>query len=504
MNVRSSGVLLHITSLPSGYGIGDLGPAAYRFARLLRNTGQLYWQFLPLGPTSPAIGNSPYSSPSAFAGNPLFISPELLVQQGVVAWPDIQVADHAPLYDDPARVEYDRVERHRERVLRAAFERNSHTLPSDGFYAEFCRQNNAWLDDYARFVTIKRAHGGAEWRHWPAALRNRDDEALAAWDEDNAREMEYERFVQYLFFRQWDALHAYCRELGVVLVGDVPIYVTYDSADVWANPEYFQLDASMDPVYVAGVPPDYFSETGQRWGNPVYNWQAMRQDGFRWWIDRMRHNFRLADVVRLDHFRGFAGYWQIPAAEKTAVNGRWVDAPGMELFSAFGRAFTSLPIIAEDLGVITADVRELKNTWNLPGMKILQFGFSGDLTRNPDAPFNHERRCVVYTGTHDNAPVRAWFTQEAGDEERFRLGEFVGHSVREEDAHHAFMRLAMAGVADTVVFPLQDVLGLGAESRMNTPSVAEGNWAWRMNADQLEAYHYERFAAMTRFFGRQS
>ncbi len=504
MNVRASGVLLHITSLPSSFGIGDLGPAAYRFARLLRTSGQLYWQFLPLGPTSSAIGNSPYSSPSAFAGNPLLISPELLAQHNFAPWADIQASNTEPLYEDPSRVDFSRVEAHRRQMLRAVYERYSPKLTDDGLYAMFCHTNAHWLEDYVRFVTIKQQYGGAEWRHWPDELRRRDPKALTEWDAANTRDLEFERFVQYLFFRQWNDLHRYCRELGIMLIGDVPIYVTYDSADVWANPDYFKLDSSLEPLSVAGVPPDYFSATGQRWGNPVYNWDAMRHDGFRWWVDRMRHNLHMVDMIRLDHFRGFAGYWEIPATEETAINGRWVDAPGLELFNAFGRAFSALPLIAEDLGVITADVRELKATWGLPGMKVLQFGFSGDLMRNPDVLFRHERNSVVYTGTHDNAPARAWFAHEAGDTERERLATFAGQAVEENTAHLALVKLAMGSVADTAIFPIQDILGLGADARMNTPSVADGNWIWRMNIDQLEAYHYEQFAANTRFFCRSS
>lgn len=500
MFTRASGLLLHITSLPSRYGIGDMGPAARAFARLLRETGQLYWQFLPLGPTSPAIGNSPYSGCSAFAGNPLLISPEVMVEDGLISWADVDF----PVLGTPGRADYAAAEQCRTRVLRAAFERNRHWLESDHDFKTF-RARNGWLQEYVRFVTIKNHHGGAMWSQWPDSLRFRDGQALARWDEDHAQELLYESFVQYVFFRQWHALHDHCKNLGVRLVGDVPIYVTYDSADVWANPQFFKLDEQLAPVSVAGVPPDYFSKTGQRWGNPVYDWEALAQDGFAWWIQRMAHNFAMADVVRVDHFRGFAGYWEIPAEEETAINGQWVDAPGMALFAALSRHFTVLPLIAEDLGVITADVRELKKAFHLPGMKVLQFGFGGErLIENPDSPMNHERHCVLYTGTHDNPTMREWFTRDAGEQGRSNFSTFAGCAVGESTVADVAMRMVMSSVANTIILPVQDVLGLGEEARMNTPSVPAGNWEWRLRPEELDPAFYRQLARMTAFYGRNT
>ncbi len=504
MFTRASGLLLPITSLPSRYAIGDLGPAAYAFAQLLRDTGQLYWQFLPLGPTSPAIGNSPYSSCSAFAGNPLLISPEKLVEDGLLTWADVGVDTGESPSGEPHRADYVLAERLRDRMLSAAFARNRHWLETDSGFTAF-RAGQPWLRDYARFVTIKAAFGGAEWSQWSEDLRKRDTWALEAWDSAHAEEMLYAMFVQYVFFRQWNDLHTHCASLGVRLVGDMPMYVTHDSADVWANPQFFHLDEAGNPITVAGVPPDYFSRTGQRWGNPVYRWSAMAEDGFGWWIRRMAHNFALADVVRVDHFRGFAGYWEIPAHEATAVNGRWVDAPGMDLFAALSRRFTVLPLIAEDLGVITADVRELKAAFALPGMKVLQFGFGGDqIIRNPDAPMNHERHCVLYTGTHDNPPMREWFVREAGEQGRANFEAVAGHAVSEHSVAETAMRIAMGSVANTVIFPVQDVLGLDGSARMNTPSVPTGNWEWRLGAEEMHLPFFGELARMTAFFGRRS
>lgn len=497
MSVRASGVLLHITSLPSEGGIGDLGPVAHEFVRLLAASGQTCWQFLPLNPTSTFIGNSPYSSPSAFACNPLLISPLLLVQEGIVSWADVGVAPQG----DSAHVDFAKVEEHRRMVLRAAHERNQHQIRLDGRFVDFCRREAHWLDDYARFISIKNAHEGQAWSDWPEPLRRRDPAALARWDAAEAHELEYVRFEQYLFHRQWRALRATATEAGVRLVGDVPIYVTYDSADVWANPQLFRLDRELAPTVVAGVPPDYFSETGQRWGNPVYDWDALRSDGFAWWVRRLRRNLDLVDALRIDHFRGFAGYWAIPAAEPTAVNGRWMDAPGHELFQALARKLPALPFIAEDLGVITPDVRELRDAFGLPGMKVIQFAFGGDAPRNPDIPFRHVPRSVVYTGTHDNAPSRAWF-ETLDDAARWQFEAYVGHEVRPDAAHLAMLRLALGSVSELCILPLQDILGLGSEARMNTPSVAENNWCWRMLPAHMERRRFEALARMTALYGR--
>ena len=508
MRLRTSGILLHLSSLPSRYGIGDFGPEAHAFARLLARTGQTLWQFLPLNPTSPGIGNSPYSSPSAFAGNTLFISPELLLEEGFVSQGDIDAVNAETFFFHggtcASRVDYDRAHRQRDALLRRAFANSEDALKTDASFAAFVRENHHWLEDYARFATIKNAHNGTEWTKWPAPLARREPSALAEWDAREHGAIQRERFSQYLFFRQWSRLRALCTRLGVRLIGDVPIYVTHDSADVWANTGLFRLDETGQPTVVAGVPPDYFSPTGQRWGNPLYDWDALAKDDYNWWTRRLAHNLDMFDYVRLDHFRGFAGYWEVPAEEKTAMNGRWVDAPGLALFSALAHKRVSMPIIAEDLGVITPDVRELQRTLDFPGMAVLQFGFGGNLRENPHTPFMHLRNQVVYTGTHDNAPTRGWFAQAASWEEKKALADYTGSEVNEETAATALTRLALASVADMVLVPAQDILNLGMESRMNTPSTTENNWCWRLLPGQLCEASMAWFAEKTAFFGRHA
>ncbi|MDR2051114.1 MAG: 4-alpha-glucanotransferase [Deltaproteobacteria bacterium] len=482
MPARSCGVLLHISSLPSPFGIGDLGPTARAFVSALASAGLKYWQFLPLTPTSDHIGNSPYSSPSAFAGNPLFISPELLLEEGWVSHADVDnaVTLHCGAVS-PDRVNYPAVTAQRRAILNAAFERNYPSLADSADFSAFCREHAFWLDSYSLFTAIKERRGGESWTSWPEELKRRNPEALAEWEGIHGREVLLCKFIQYLFFRQWENLRRLCRESGIGLIGDLPIYVTHDSADVWAAPALFELSEEGQPLSVAGVPPDYFSATGQRWGNPVYSWEELQKDEFAWWIKRLEHNLRLSDLVRLDHFRGFCAYWEVPAEEETAVKGRWVKAPGRSLFSALQKRFgPRLPLIAEDLGVITADVRALMLEFGLPGMKVLQFAFGGEnASANPDIPFRHSRESVVYTGTHDNPPSRDWFIR-APDRERANFSEYVGYALNRESAAEAMLRLALSSPADLAVIPMQDVLGLGAEGRMNTPSIALGNWEWRL------------------------
>lgn len=509
MRLRTSGMLLHISSLPSRHGIGDLGPEAHAFARLLAANGQVLWQMLPLNPTSPAIGNSPYSSPSAFAGNTLFISPELLLEEGFVTQADIDEADErsASLHSHGGNgtgIDYERVELQRAFLLRAAYERNRDALETDASFRSFVEANAFWLEDYARFQTIKEAYGGASWPAWPEPLARREAPALAAWDRGETIPLRQARFAQYLFYRQWGRLRALCARLGVRLVGDVPIYVTHDSCDVWAHRSFFRLDEAGMPAFVAGVPPDYFSPTGQRWGNPLYNWDALARNGYSWWVERLEHNFRLFDCVRLDHFRGFAGFWEIPASQTTAVNGVWRDGPGHALFRTLARRLLSLPIIAEDLGVITPDVRELQRDLGFPGMAVLQFGFGGDLAENPHAPFMHRVNQAVYTGTHDNAPTLGWFLENAAWEERHTLGAYAGYEITEDNVTRTLVRMALGSVADMAVVPVQDVLGLGMEARMNTPSTVKGNWSWRLAPGQIDTESMNWFAQKTALYGRHA
>lgn len=486
--MRRYGLLLHISSLPSPWGIGDLGPAAYAFAESLKQAGASVWQFLPLNPTSTFIGNSPYSSPSAFAGNPLFISPELLLREGWLSHADLDdsfcCVPGGRLAPDPSHVDFAAVTTHREHLLYAAFERNSHRLDRREDFQLFCREHAYWLDDYARFVTIKAANQGKAWTGWPEDLRLRKPQALEAWDAASHMPMLREKFVQFLFFTQWGRLRTFCNELGIELLADVPIYVTHDSADVWANPGYFNLDASLQPLTVSGVPPDYFSKTGQRWGTPVYRWEVLESEGFAWWKRRLGHTLLLADMARLDHFRGFCGYWDIPAEEETAINGQWKKAPARAFFTALREHFGGLPFLAEDLGVITDDVREIMQSFALSGMHVLQFAFAGsDFADNPDIPHLHTPASFVYTGTHDNPPTKAWFGH-AGREEQEQFSRYAGVPAAGAGAVAALARLAFASVAECALLPMQDALHLGEEGRMNTPGVAAGNWSWRMTPEQ--------------------
>lgn len=498
MNNRRSGVLLHITSLPSPWGIGDLGPEARKFADFLFEARQCLWQVLPLNPTLEIYGSSPYSSPSAFAGNPLLISPEDLVRDGVLDASDL---GNLPFRGNH-RVDYPRVAETKDRLLRTAFHRHKDHLAQDAVFQEFCRRNSHWLEDYATFMAVKRDYDYAPWGDWPQEIRDRQETALAGKKLDLHPAVLEHKYAQYLFFRQWFALKDYCNRRCIQIIGDMPIYVSHDSADVWANPRFFKLDEGRKPRYVAGVPPDYFSETGQLWGNPVYCWDEMEKTEFRWWVDRLEHNLILFDILRLDHFRGFVAYWEVPGTEKTAIGGRWVKVPTRKLFDQFSRRFASLPIIAEDLGVITAEVREVMRTYGFPGMKILLFAFGGDVADNPYAPHSHTRDSVVYTGTHDNNTVKGWFREEAGPGEKEALFSYLGRVVGEEEVADELVRLGMMSVARMSVFPMQDLLALDERARMNLPAVTHGNWEWRMDPRWLSPDLVQRLSTMTRLYGR--
>ena len=506
--LRSSGILLHPTSLPGPFGIGDLGPAAYAFADYLVTSGQSLWQMLPLGPTG--YGDSPYACYSAFAGNTLLISPEQLVAEGLLSTSDFPKEVSKPA----ERVNFERVHRVKDQLLRRAYQ--NYRQPGDpGDYSlrdafeQFTRHSARWLDDYALFRVLKDVHGGVAWNEWEPALRSREPGALGRARNELHEEVEAQKFYQFLFSRQWFALKTYCNEKGIKLVGDIPIFVAHDSADVWTNPDQFKLNEDGSPVVVAGVPPDYFSATGQLWGNPLYNWDQMRVDGFKWWIERVHATLQTVDIVRIDHFRGFAACWEIPGGDKTAERGRWVEAPGRELFAAIREALGKLPIIAEDLGVITPDVEALRDDCGFPGMRILQFAFSSD-SKNHDLPHNYHRNVVVYTGTHDNDTTTAWFSSVAGEgstrtaeqveRERKICMRYLNTDGRE--IHWDFIRAVLSSVANTAVVPLQDLLGLGNEARMNLPNSTEGNWSWRFEPDELTDELAQRLRGLTELYGR--
>jgi len=499
---RSSGILLHITSLPSRCGIGDLGPEAYRFVDFLAETGQRIWAILPLGPTG--YGDSPYQCFSAFAGNPLLISLEKLAEEGFLSPADLEGADFPENV-----VEYERVVPFKLARLRTSFElfRTRASSRERGEFEAFCRENAWWLEDYALFMAVKEAHGGAVWTQWDPPIAHREPGALLWWRRELAKEIAIHMYVQFQFFRQWEALHAYCRQRGIWIMGDLPIYVAHDSADVWVHRDLFHLDAEGRPTVVAGVPPDYFSETGQLWGNPIYRWEVMAGSGYAWWIDRVRWMLRLVDIIRLDHFRGFEAYWEIPATEPTAVRGRWVKGPGEAFFEALERALGELPIVAENLGVITPEVEALRKRFGFPGMAVLQFAFGGDPRTSPFLPHNHERDLVVYTGTHDNNTIVGWWNEEESTlaPEQARRERELARKYLDLDhrpVHWAFIRAALGSVADLAIIPLQDVLGLGSEARMNRPGQPMGNWRWRFRREELTPDVRARLREVTWLYGR--
>ena len=485
---RASGILLHPTSLPSRGGIGDLGAAAYAFVDFLAAARQGLWQVLPLAP--PGIGNSPYSATSAFAGNPLLISLERLAEHG---WLDRATLSGLPEADGP--VDFERVRATKMPLLRQAA-KNFLRAGAARHLQQFDRwhqENIWWLDDYVFFEVLRERYGEASWNTWPRELAHRDPAALDRTGRELAEELALRRAIQFAFYQQWHALHAYCRSKGIKVIGDVAIFVSYDSADVWTHPEVFSLDESRAPNVVAGVPPDAFSVTGQRWGNPLYRWDALRQRGYDWWIQRMRWATQTCDIVRLDHFRGFEAYWEIPASEPTAVHGRWVKGPNDDLFNALRGALGDLPFIAEDLGFITPEVHALRERLRIPGMRVMQFAF-GNKGAHVYLPHNFTTNCVVYTGTHDNDTTSGWWKSSATEEERRAVRAYLGES--KDGIQWDFIRSAMGSVADLCVIPLQDVLGLGSEARMNVPSKAGGNWSWRYPSGALTAELAQRLAAL--------
>ncbi len=488
---RASGILLHPTSLPGPFGIGDLGPEAYKFVDFLVDAGQKLWQVLPLGPTG--YGDSPYACYSAFAGNTLLVSPEKLVEEDLLeSAPSLATKGH--------KIDFGEAHNFKDQLLRKAYERYTSTTDTAlrSAFETFAQQHAHWLEDYARFRALKDAHGGVAWNEWEAAPQ-----------EPLREEVEAHMFYQFLFFRQWTALKSYCNEHGISIVGDLPIFVAQDSADVWTNPEQFKLDKNGKPLVVAGVPPDYFSTTGQLWGNPLYNWERMQADGFKWWIERVRATLTMVDVARVDHFRGFVACWEIPGGDKTAERGQWVEAPGRELFTAIRKTLGELPIIAEDLGVITPDVVALREEFGFPGMRILQFGFGGD-SKNIDLPHNYVPNVVAYTGTHDNDTTVGWFNSIAGEGstrtaqqiERERTFCMDYLNTKGEEIHWDFIRAVLASVANTGIIPLQDLLGLGTEARMNLPNSTEGNWAWRYDSEALTDEIATRLKQLTELYGR--
>jgi len=498
---------LHPTSLPGGHGIGDLGPTAFEFLDFLSSAGQTLWQVLPLGPTG--YEDSPYQTFSAFAGNPILISLELLAGQGL-----LRASEVRDLPQPPGNVVYAEVLQRKLPLLRKAAQAFAHQASGAQKSAleQFRTRAGYWIEDYSLFMALKETHGMQSWTTWPQPLRDRQAEALAEARKRYAAQCEAHTVMQHLFFEQWSALRQACHDRGVRLMGDIPIYAAGDSADVWAKRQYWLTRDDGNPEFMAGVPPDYFSATGQLWGNPIYRWDAHQRDGYAWWIERFRATLQMVDMVRVDHFRGFQAYWQVPWGESTAMKGEWVPGPGASIFEAVEKALGELPILAENLGVITPEVEAIRHRFGLPGMAILQFAFGKDPQAPDFKPHNYPREVVAYSGTHDNDTTVGWWTstgqgdstrtaQDIADERAFTL-EYLG--VDGHEIHWSFIRTLLGSVADTVIFPVQDVLGLGSEARMNMPSTVGRNWKWRMLPGALTHTHAERLRRMVNVYDRRS
>lgn len=497
--LRKSGILLHISSLPGQYGIGDFGIQAYKFVDYLAQSGQSLWQILPLNPVNVFCGSSPYNSYSSMAINPLFISPDNLLKDGFLIAKEL-----APIPKfSPNKVDYEKVSVYKDKIFSLAYKRFKSDMAKDD-YQFFCQQQSFWLEDYASFMVFKRFFKEQIWTQWPKEIRDRQLDSLKQLREKLSEEIEKEKFLQYLGFKQWQGLRAYCNQKRVKIIGDIPIYVSLDSVDVWANNNIFNLDNDRKPITVAGVPPDYFSKTGQLWGNPTYRWDVLQSLGFKWWLERIKHNLALFDFIRIDHFRGLVAYWQIPSTEKTAVNGQWVQVPVNEFLSTLANNIALDTIIAEDLGVITDDVKEVMKRFGFPGMKILLFAFSGDLAKNPYAPHNHITNCLLYTGTHDNNTIKGWYKNELTPKDVENLDLYLGRKTNLKEINWDLIHLALMSVANFVILPLQDLLGLDSNARMNTPATTYSNWQWRCTDKDMAKADWDKLGVLTKIYNRVS
>ena len=492
--MRGSGMLLPVASLPSKYGIGSFSKSAYEFVDLCAEAGQKYWQILPLGPTS--YGDSPYQSFSTFAGNPYFIDLETLIQEGLLTKEECDACDFG---DNPHYIDYGKIYENRFDLLRKAYERSKFLGRQE--YLDFKKANKDWLHNYGLYMAVKNHFHGVSWNQWDEDIRTRQPKAVERYEDAFSSEIDFYSYLQYLFQKQWTALKAYANSKGIQIIGDIPIYVAFDSADTWANPELFQFTSDGEPIAVAGCPPDGFSATGQLWGNPLYRWDYHEQTGFAWWIRRIRHCFTLYDIVRVDHFRGFDEYYAIPYGHTTAELGKWEKGPGLKLFTALKDALGDMPIIAEDLGFLTPSVLQLVHDTGYPGMKVLEFAF--DSREESDyLPHNYPRNCVVYTGTHDNQTLKAWY-QEMSDTDRNFAIEYMDLEGKNADqVQMSFIRAALASVADTAIIPLQDYLGLGAEARINTPSTLGDNWKWRLTEGEFTHELAAKIRRLAKIYGR--
>ena len=495
MKKRGSGILCHITSLPSPYGIGDLGPGAYAFADFLREAKQSYWQVLPLNPTNRRYLDSPFSSLSSCAGNTALISPELLVNQGLLSQSEVE--DHPAFPGD--KVDYAGVSRLKQQLFLRAHARFQKGAASDQDYARFCKGNAQWLEDYALYTALSAHLGGIALTDWPKEISNRNSEEVRRLHEELSEAIDREKFLQYIFYQQWHSLKNSCNSKGIQIIGDFPMFMNYDAVDIWINPELFKVDEKLKPYLLAGSPPDAFSEDGQLFNCAVFDWEMLKRSGFSWWVRRFHYLFKLYDFVRIDHFRGLISSWEVPAGEQNGLHGSWQPTPCEDFLNAMLQHYPNFPVIAEDLGVITAEVREAMGKFGIPGMKVLLLAFQKEAAENSYLPHNHRRNCVVYTGTHDTNTVAGWFAH-ADDREKERLRRYLGRQI-ETGASRELIRMAMMSVAHTAVIQMQDILGAGEDSRMNTPGEPEGNWQWRMPESDLSDVA-SRLAEMTICYGR--
>lgn len=492
---RSSGILLHITSLPSPFGIGDFGHEAYEFIDFLESSGHKFWQILPLNPTYSSYGYSPYSSDSAFAGNTLLISPELLEKDGYI---DLQ--NHELPVSDPRKVDFEGVTSFKESLFEEAFKTFRSKKKETRAFNLFCKEHSGWLDDYSLYRVLHQKFND-HWINWPSQYRNRDEKALKKFKKEEELNIERIKFLQYIFFKQWNHLKQYASQNQIKLIGDIPIYVNHDSADCWANYQFFKLDKNKNPTHISGVPPDYYSETGQLWGTPVYNWNNLKSDNYSWWISRLNQNLLLFDIVRLDHFRGFSAYWEVKAGDKTAEKGKWVKTPGMDFFKKVKKHFPLMPFIAEDLGSLDDAVYKLIDRFKFPGMNVLQFAFGGDKATNPYLPFNHRSNSLVYTGTHDNNTTLGWY--ESLDENTLlHLNEYLGSNLTSDNINELMHRTALNSVAKVAIIPMQDILQLDAKAVMNIPGNSKGHWSWRMIYDEISVTRAVELKSLNEVYGR--
>ncbi len=493
---RSSGILLHPTSLPGKYGIGSLGKEAFSFIDFLKKSNQKLWQIFPLGPTG--YGDSPYQSFSTFAGNPYLIDFDLLIEQNLLAESDLENINFG---NNEEYIDYGAIYNQKFPLLKKAFE-NYKNLNNEDLkrnFETFKNENNEWLEDYSLYISLKNHFNGLPWNEWEEDIKTKKPEAVDKYKNEIADEIEYNKFIQFLFFTQWNNVKKYANENDIKIIGDIPIFVAFDSADAWANPDIFLFDDELKPCKVAGVPPDYFSPTGQLWGNPLYNWEKLKETNYKWWIDRVKANLSTCDIIRIDHFRGFESYWAVPYGDATAENGQWVKGPDVDLFNVIKEQLGDLPIIAEDLGLMTQEVIDLREATGFPGMKILGFAFDSN-EENEYLPHTYDRNCVVYTGTHDNDTLVGWFDKAKEEDKQFARNYL--NSRNDNEIHWDAIRGAWSSVANIAIVPVQDILGLGSEARINTPGVASGNWQWRLKAGALTDELSEKLAKLTKTYSR--